>query len=238
MVGRATFGNRPTPQAAPEQRRDDANLSVSETVAPSFSWNKFDAARFWRNGDHDGPPALDRPPSHIINFEQPINPGSLGDLERRINESVDAGLKEITIAVTSPGGSLVPTLQLYERLISLPIKLKTHGVRAVDSAANVLFLAGSERTAHPHTAFLFHSAYVPVRQGLTRAQAEENSQELQRLEQTLAQLYLARTRLSSTAIAQFSQESVVYDARTALRLGIIDRIERLSLGAADESLTF
>jgi ATP-dependent protease ClpP protease subunit len=234
MVGRATFGKRVTPPAALEQSRDDAGPGVIDTVAPALSWNKLDATRFWRNGDDGG--SRDHRRSDIILFDQPINHGSLGDLERRVNERVDAGLNEITIVVTSPGGLLDPTLRLYERLISLPVKLKTHGRYRVASAANVLFLAGGERTAHPCTTFLFHPVYVPVQQGLTRAKADANSQVLLAQEQRLAQLYLARTRLSSSAIAEFSQASVVYDARTALSLGIIDRIEMLSLEAADANL--
>jgi ATP-dependent protease ClpP protease subunit len=225
-----------TPPAALEQSRDDAGPGVIDTVAPALSWNKLDATRFWRNGDDGG--SRDHRRSEIILFDQPIDHGSLGDLERRVNERAEAGLNEITIVVTSPGGLLGPTLRLYERLISLPVKLKTHGRYRVASAANVLFLAGSERTAHPCTTFLFHPVYVPVQQGLTRAEAEANSQALWMQEQMLARLYLARTRLSSSAIAEFSQSSVVYDARTALSLGIIDRIEILSLGAASEGLAF
>jgi ATP-dependent protease ClpP protease subunit len=234
MVSRATFGKRMTPPAAPDQPRDDAGLSATDTVAPAVSWNKLDGRRFWR--DDDGGGSADRRRSDIILFDQPISPGSLGDLERRVDECVELGLKEITIVVTSPGGSLSPTLQLYERLISLPVKLKTHGRYAVASAANVLFLAGAERTAHPRTTFLFHPVHIPVQQGMTRAEAEANWLALMAREQTLAELYLARTRLSRAAVAEFSQVSVAYDARTALRLGIIDRIEILSLEAAGASL--
>ena len=141
MAPRVIFGKRgllPSPREQPQ---------IDSTI-PSPQPYKDDAS----------PLALrDRSAGRTHYFTQETNPSSLGFLEREIDESVESGAGEITIIITSPGGLLLPMLELYRRLISLPVKIKTHAVGPVASAGAVLMLAGTERSANPHATFLFHS---------------------------------------------------------------------------------
>jgi ATP-dependent protease ClpP protease subunit len=47
-------------------------------------------------------------------------------------------------------------------LRSLPVKLTMHNIGHVASAANVVFLAGEERTASPRPTFMFHAPTFTV----------------------------------------------------------------------------
>ena len=234
MVNGVVFGKRAKPPPDPQQIQD-ADPGAFKPAAATISWNKLAAAHFWQSGDSDTWEVPNRRPSPVLLFDQPINPGSLGDLERRVDECVEAGLAEVTIVLASPGGDLDCTLRFYERLISLPIKLNTHGIGLVASAATALFLTGSERSANHHATFLFHPVSVrPVsclflpesarrnREDAAPAEADKSVQEA--VQQELGRLYLARTRISATTIARFSHETLIFDAGTALRLGVIDRI--------------
>jgi ATP-dependent protease ClpP protease subunit len=176
------------------------------------------------------PPPRDRPPSRTHYFTQESNPSSLGVLEREIGESVESGAGQITIAVTSPGGLLLPMLEFYQRLIALPVKIRTHAVGPVASAGTILMLAGSERSAVPDATFLFHPVSSHAQQRVTGLQARSIERHRQLYELTLHEIYKARTRLSLETIARFGEETLVFDAQSAVRWGIIDRIEVLTLG--------
>ena len=57
----------------------------------------------------------------------------------------------------SPGGSTDAGITLYNFLRALPQKIVMHNMSSVDSIGTVVFLAGDERFASPHSTFLFHS---------------------------------------------------------------------------------
>jgi ATP-dependent protease ClpP protease subunit len=180
--------------------------------------------------DDASPLALrDRSAGRTHYFTQETNPSSLGFLEREIDESVESSTGEITIIITSPGGLLLPMLEFYRRLISLPVKIKTHAVGPVASAGTVLMLAGNERSADPRATFLFHPVSNHMQQRATPFQARSIERHRQLFELTLHEIYKARTQLPFETIARFGQETLVFNAQTAARYGIIDRIETLRL---------
>jgi len=49
-------------------------------------------------------------------------------------------------------------------------------------------------------------------------------------ELTAHEIYKARTRLPPETIARFGEATLVFDARSAVRFGIVDRIETLAPG--------
>ena len=213
MAPRVIFGKRgllPSPREQPQ---------IDSTI-PSPQPYKDDAS----------PLALrDRSAGRTHYFTQETNPSSLGFLEREIDESVESGAGEITIIITSPGGLLLPMLEFYRRLISLPVKIKTHAVGPVASAGAVLMLAGTERSANPHATFLFHPVSNHMQQRATPFQARSIERRRQLFELTLHEIYKARTQLPLETIARFGQETLVFNAQTAARYGSIDRIETLRL---------
>src|SRR4051812_47194508 len=53
-------------------------------------------------------------------------------------------VEEVNLLMSSPGGSVMYGITLYNVLRALPFKLITHNVGNVDSSANTVFLAGEE----------------------------------------------------------------------------------------------
>jgi ATP-dependent protease ClpP protease subunit len=209
MASGVVFGKRRTPPAILDQPQ-------MEPTIPSPP------------PDADGrPPAArrDQTTSRTHYFLQESQPTPLGFLESEIGESVQSGADEITIVMASPGGLLLPMLEFYRRLIALPVKIKTYAVGPVASAGTILMLAGAERTAHPRATFLFHPVSSRVSKPATGFQARSIERHRELYELTLHEIYKARTRLSLETIARFSEETLVFDAQTAIAHGIIDRIE-------------
>lgn len=65
--------------------------------------------------------------------------------------------------MSTPGGTVMNGLNLYNVLRGMPINLTTHNVGSIDSIGNAIFLAGRQRYACPHSTFMFHGVGVDVR---------------------------------------------------------------------------
>jgi ATP-dependent protease ClpP protease subunit len=65
---------------------------------------------------------------------------------------------------------------IYNLLQSLPYEVHTHNIGAIQSIANVVFLAGDRRTAAPESSFMLH--------GFTWAFGQETLDEMQITERT------------------------------------------------------
>src|ERR1700691_2422270 len=106
------------------------------------------------------PPA---PPNRVyISFSAEINANTTESLIATVANVVNQGRAEVYLMISTPGGSVMHGLNLYNVLRAFPIKLVTHNVGNVDSIGNAIFLAGEERFACPHSPFMFHGVGFDV----------------------------------------------------------------------------
>lgn len=97
------------------------------------------------------------PPERIyVSFSAEINPNTTEALIALCANHANQGVKEIYLMMSTPGGTVMNGLNLYNVLRALPVKLITHNVGNVDSIGNAVFLAGEERYACFHSTFMFH----------------------------------------------------------------------------------
>src|SRR5712691_3344892 len=89
-------------------------------------------------------------------FSLAISPQSIQKLLTECAAWANQGTKEIYLLFASFGGNIAAGIVAYNTLRSLPVKLITHNIGNVDSIANIIFLAGQERLAVPHSTFMFH----------------------------------------------------------------------------------
>lgn len=100
---------------------------------------------------------------HTIIFSCPVNQSTVGALIGNCLGAINQGATELNVYISSQGGDLVAGFTAYHFLKALPIPVRTHNLSNVESVANIIFLAGSERKANPGCRFLFH----PFHWGLT-----------------------------------------------------------------------
>ncbi len=93
---------------------------------------------------------------HTVHFLCPVTQSTVTWLQDGCLKAVMNGAKTIQIHISSQGGDLVAGFTAYHFLKSLPVKLITHNISNVESVANVIFMAGSERRANPGSRFLLH----------------------------------------------------------------------------------
>lgn len=93
---------------------------------------------------------------HTIHFICPVTASAVSQLQGHCLTAMSQGATEINIHISSRGGETDCGFAAYSFLKSLPVPVRTHNISNVESIANIIFLAGSERIASPISRFLLH----------------------------------------------------------------------------------
>lgn len=140
-----------------------------------------------------------------IRFMAAVDDKSVGVLLTTVEAKFREGVRDFTVLISTPGGSVFHGLSAYNFLKGLPAKVATHNFGSVDSIGVVLFCAGSERRSVPQARFLLHGVSVGIQQG-------QRFKEKQ-LEETLKSLRIDLTNIARVVAASTGkEEKVVYDA--------------------------
>ena len=99
---------------------------------------------------------------HYLSFSAEVNPSTTENLISATSQLCNQGASEIHLLFSTPGGSVMHGIALYNVLRALPAKLVTHNTGNVDSIGNVVFLAGADRRACPNSTFMFHGVGFDV----------------------------------------------------------------------------
>src|SRR6266702_4262635 len=75
------------------------------------------------------------------------------------------GFTRLYFLISTPGGTVMNGMNVYNVLRGLPAKIVFHNVGNVDSIGNAIFLAGDERYACPHSTFMFHGVGMDMPAG-------------------------------------------------------------------------
>ncbi|MDA8065676.1 MAG: ATP-dependent Clp protease proteolytic subunit [Thermaerobacter sp.] len=163
-----------------------------------------------------------------IYFEAPINPVTTEMLLRNVIEQIQKDVATIYLLISSPGGHVSSAVTAFNALSSLPLHLITHNMGIVDSAANVIFLAGAKRYALPNSRFMFHGLAADLNGTFDRNALKHRLDSLESDELLMTGIiekrtgipkqdldnYFRTSRFLSADIAQ--QKGLVHDVRDAL----------------------
>lgn len=127
----------------------------------------------------------------------------------------------------SQGGSVDAGVTLYNFLKSLPVKIIMHNVGSIDSIANVIFVAGKERYASPHSTFLFHGVNidVPIGASFGLAQLNEITDRIKKNHATIAGIICDNTKLDIKEIEALFLEGETKNVDFALKKGLINEVK-------------
>src|SRR5258705_13380029 len=103
-----------------------------------------------------GRPAAPADDTVYLSFSAEIVPFTTESLLAACANLANAGVKNVYLMLSTPGGSVSHGITLYNTLRAMPFNLVTHNVGGVNSIGNVIFLAGAERYACPNATFMFH----------------------------------------------------------------------------------
>lgn len=131
----------------------------------------------------------------------------------------------------SGGGYVNAGIVLHNFLRSLPAKVIMHNTGVIDSTAIIIFLAGSERYACPHSSFLFHGVEWTFGQptSVPANKLIEFSSQLRQDEKKISNLYMERTKLTETEIRELFLQGESKDPFFAIDKGIIHDIRNIAI---------
>jgi ATP-dependent Clp protease, protease subunit len=175
-----------------------------------------------------------------VTFSAEINQNTTQALIALLSQQINMGVKEVYLLLSTSGGNLMNGLNLFNVLCSLPVKLTTHNVGNIDSIGNVIFLAGKERYACPHSTFMFHGVGldIPGQTRLERRFLRERLDSIAADELRIGSIIEERSRLNHRQIKNLFKEARTKDANYARSVGIVDDIREATIGAPLFSLAF
>lgn len=185
---------------------------------------------------NDGSPAPAEPniPNTVcVSFSAEIIPQTTESLLHVCAQLANQGVPNVYLVISTPGGSVMHGLNVYNVLRAMPFKLITHNAGNVDSIGNVVFLAGSERYACSTSTFMFHG----VGTGVQKDERLEEKSLLERLDavqadqQRIADVISQRSSLSLERIEELFLEQRTKDPTYAKESGIIHDIRDVKLPA-------
>ena len=110
-------------------------------------------------------PAAPPPRTAYVSFSAEVNPTTTEGMLRAAAELAQQSFEVVHLLLSTPGGSVMHGITIYNMLRAMPFKLVTHNVGAVNSIGNVIFLAGEDRYACPNSTFMFHGIGFDVKAG-------------------------------------------------------------------------
>lgn len=182
------------------------------------------------------------PPEVYVSFSAEIVPHTTESLLAVCANIANSGVPKVHLLLSTPGGSVMHGLNLYNILRGMPFHLTTHNTGSVNSIGNMVFLAGEERFACATATFMFHGVGLQLPQ-LTRLEEkglQEHLASVQADQQRIASVMAARTNLSEGDIRALFLQAVTKDAVYAKSCGIIHDICEVSIppGAPVQQLIF
>jgi ATP-dependent protease ClpP protease subunit len=137
----------------------------------------------------------------------------------------------LTLLLSSPGGTVMHGMTLFNYLAGLPLELTTWNIGNVDSIGAIVFLAGAKRYACPHSTFMLH----PVAFGMATGQNYEEldleavAQSLRADQARIAGIYAERSGLEKkNALALFGQQKT-YSASEAESFRFVHEVRGLAI---------
>jgi len=167
------------------------------------------------------------PKNVVIRFMTPIDGNSTGRLLAIIDQKLQQGVKEFTLLMSTPGGTVFHGLAAYNYLRGIPARVITHNFGSVDSVGIVMYCAGSERRSVPHARFLLHGVSAGFQQNerLEEKQLEERLKGLQIDLRNISRVIAEHCGKTEAEVYQAMLDRTTLDAEEAKTWGLVQRLE-------------
>lgn len=181
-------------------------------------------------------------PTVYISFSAEINANTTESLIAVFANEINQGKRDFYLMLSTPGGTVMNGLNLYNVLRGLPITLTTHNVGNVDSIGNAVFLAGQRRYACAHSTFMFHGVAFNLTQGMSldERSSRERLANILSDQKRIGSIIQERTALTGKQVRAMFREAKTIDSALAAGCRIVDEIRdvQIPVGAPVFQLVF
>jgi ATP-dependent Clp protease, protease subunit len=179
------------------------------------------------------------PPRVYVIFTGEIVPQTVESLIQALSNLAQNGVPEVYLAFSTPGGSVMHGITLYNFLRGVPFDLTIHNIGNVDSIGNAIFLGGAHRFACPHSTFMFHGV------GFDRPAARYEEKGLREMldgitsdQRRIGSIITDRTTITQDEVEGLFREAQTKTAEFARERGIVDEIREFQLPAGAPIISF
>lgn len=167
---------------------------------------------------------------HTAHFLCPVNPSTISQFQSVCLQALSNGATSLQVHISSTGGDLVAGFTAYHFLKSLPIPVITHNISNVESVANVIYMAGTERRANPGSRFLLH----PLHWGFNTAVADharmlEWSKCLDNDFERFVEVLNRESQRNDIGWGDLINDATILDADSAAASGVVTSVARATL---------
>jgi ATP-dependent Clp protease protease subunit len=175
----------------------------------------------------------------IIKFFAPVIDITVNALMDAIDQKMKQGIRDFTILISSPGGSVVHGLSTYNYLKGLPANIITHNFGSVDSIGIVLYCAGAKRLSVPQARFLLHgvNAQFTGNHSLEEKQLEERLKGLKIDIENIAKVIAVNTGKSVKFVTDAMIERTTLNPEEAKSWGLVNEIKSQLFEAGSEVIS-
>jgi ATP-dependent Clp protease, protease subunit len=172
-----------------------------------------------------------RPDEVYVSFSAEVTPQPAEALIAAMANLANQGVPKVHLLLSTPGGSVMHGITVYNTLRGMPFELVTHNVGNVNSIGNPIFLAGEKRYACKHSTFMFHGVgfNAPPNMRMEEKFLRERLDGLDADQKRIASIIAERTNLTDEEIAGMFLEAQTRDAEYALKAGIVHEIRDVNI---------
>jgi len=170
-------------------------------------------------------------PVVYVSFSAEINPNTTESLIATLTNCANEHAKSVYLMLSTPGGSVMNGMNLYNVLRAMPFELVTHNVGNVDSIGNLVFLAGAKRYASPHSTFMFHGVGFSTEgnRWFDQKYTREKLLSIEADQKRIGAIIEERTQLQDAQVRELFLEAQTKDATFAVGCGIVDEIRDVNV---------
>lgn len=168
-----------------------------------------------------------------VSFSAEITPHTTESLIAAISNLINQKIKRVYLLLSTPGGSVMHGMTLYNFLRSVPCELIAHNTGNVDSIGNAIFLAANKRYACASSTFMFHGVGFDLPGGI-RCEEKFLRERLDSLlsdQKRIGQILCDRTKITTEEAESLFREAQTKDAAFAVSRGIVDEIRDVQIPA-------
>lgn len=167
---------------------------------------------------------------HTAHFLCPVTAQTVSLFQQCCLQAIGNGATSLNVHISSGGGDLISGFTAYHFLKSLSIPVITHNISNVESVANIIFMAGSERRTNPGSRFLLH----PLHWGFSTPAADhariaEWSKCLDNDFERFVEILNSETQRSDINWGDMINAATILDADAATSSGMATSVARATL---------
>lgn len=153
-------------------------------------------------------------------------PALLSALTQCFNNQHD----EIHLLMSTPGGSVSDGIAIYNFICSLPIDVHTYNIGTCDSIGNVIFAAGTTRTAFPASRFMFHGVGFDIQMARFELKdVNERKSNIENDQSMIADILVKHTNLAAEDVQRLFLEAAFLRSMEAKERGIVEEVREVCI---------